>query len=967
MISETLAENNPLLMAFVESHLSIDILDTEIHIKNYSIFRSDRNERSHGGVINYIREDIAATTKELLAYSNDMCEVLCLELKEANTIVMTVYRPPNCFQSRFQDVMEKINEIMEPYRHSSLEKVILGDFNFPGINWNNDTICGNDKLQAQLLLDFMDNHNFMQHIKEPTRKNNILDLVMTQNQTLVHNYEILKTALSDHNLIFIDTYINAEKENDGRDKKTSRFQKNNFSNLNFHSKKTDWEELKFKLQAVRWADEMTPKNLDEMTKFLIEKCLEFSKEETPKRQTKKPKSIPRDRNILMKQRKKIINQISKASRTEFKADLQDKIVEIEKKLLLSFSNEEINEENKAIAIIKSNSKYFFSYAKKKQKTKAKIGPIVRDSGDLITEDAGIAKALKLQYEKAFSSPISDKVIQDPNTFFEGVNGLSDFEFTAKDVEEAIATIPTNSAAGPDEFPAILLKKCKEELSHPIYIIWKRSLDSGVIPDILKNGIVTPIHKGGSRGIPANYRPVVLTSFLIKIFEKIVKAKIFEYLHQNTIIKSKQHAYLLGKSCLSNLINHYEQILDILEEGKNADVVYLDFAKAFDKVDHGLLLHKLKLCGIGGKVGIWIHSFLDNRHQQVAVNGTLSERSRIISGVPQGSVLGPLLFLIFINDIFAVTRKSSSSSFADDTKAIYAVKTIEDTKVFQSDLNLIYDWAATNNMSFNESKFVALRYGNDKEIKEQTCYITGDGKTEITETKQTRDLGIIMSDSAKFTDHINKVAKEAKRLSGWILRTFKSRDITCMLTLYKSLILPKMEYCCQLWNPASIGEIETLESIQRSFTSKILSINNKNYWERLESLKMYSLQRRRERYCIIYIWKMLEGIVQNDIIFVQAAATRGRTVYIKGPISNIQSIRTLRMDSFCRKGPKMFNSLPAYLRDMTLCSVEVFKKALDNFLLKIEDKPPINSYPSTWPHYNKLENLLKTNNVVPSQR
>ena len=216
----------------------------------------------------------------------------------------------------------------------------------------------------------------------------------------------------------------------------------------------------------------------------------------------------------------------------------------------------------------------------------------------------------------------------------------------------------------------------------------------------------------------------------------------------------------------------------------------------------------------------------------------------------------------------------------------------------------------------------------------------------------------MSNSATFKSHIENVVKEGKRLSGWVLRTFRTRERICMLTLWKSFILPKLEFSCQLWNPHQISEIEDLDGLQRSFTSKIYGMEEKSYWQRLTELNLYSLQRRRERYCIFYIWKILEGLVPNEIgLTLSQIKSRGRSCYIEGPKTNCASLKTIRGNSFGRTGPKMFNCLPAYIKNISSCPFEKFKKEVDKFLVKIEDTPPTNSYCSTWPHYNRLENLV----------
>ena len=234
--------------------------------------------------------------------------------------------------------------------------------------------------------------------------------------------------------------------------------------------------------------------------------------------------------------------------------------------------------------------------------------------------------------------------------------------------------------------------------------WRKNLDTGSIPDIFKTADIAPLHKGGSKATPKNYRPIALTSHIIKTFEKVLRTAISTHLETHNLHNPGQHDFRAGRSCLSQLLDHYDRILEEVEIKQNVDVIYTDFAKAFDKCDHGVIAHKLKKNGITGKLGRWIHNFLINRNQAVVVNHTKSSNSIVKSSVPQGTVLAPLLFLILISDIDNNTRHSVVTSFADDTKISTKISTVEDTENLQSDLNEIFRWAKDNNMQFNEEKF-----------------------------------------------------------------------------------------------------------------------------------------------------------------------------------------------------------------------------------------------------------------------
>ena len=192
------------------------------------------------------------------------------------------------------------------------------------------------------------------------------------------------------------------------------------------------------------------------------------------------------------------------------------------------------------------------------------------------------------------------------------------------------------------------------------------MKAGRFPTNLKNGYVAGIHKGGDKDIPANYRPIVLTSHISKILERLVRMDMVQYLDENQLWDSRQHRSRRGRSTLSQLLLHYDGIIQAMEQGKNLVVIYLDFAKAYDRVDHSVLIGKIKALGFEAKIGEWISTFLIERTQSVKIDGTLSEAKMIWSGVPQGSVLGPILFLIFIADI-GMASNAVSWIYVDDSK------------------------------------------------------------------------------------------------------------------------------------------------------------------------------------------------------------------------------------------------------------------------------------------------------------
>ena len=367
--------------------------------------------------------------------------------------------------------------------------------------------------------------------------------------------------------------------------------------------------------------------------------------------------------------------------------------------------------------------------------------------------------------------------------------------------------------------------------------------------------------------------------------------------------------------------------------------------AFDVVDHHILLHKLKTCGIIGKLGI--NNFISDRKQSVSVNQKQSRSETVTSGVPQGSVLGPILFLIMISDIDTEVIKSTVSSFADDTKVSHIVQMRQDCIDLQTSLDTIYKWSDKNNLKFNSLKFQALRYGQNKDT-EDFNYVTPTGN-DIPNEHTVKDLGIYMSQNMKFHDHIETIASKCRSMSGWILRTFATREATSMRKLFNSLLLPRIDYCSQLWTPHLVTEWNKLESIQRRFTSRISGYESLDYWSRLRKLKQFSLQRRAERYKILYCWKIIEKLAPNlatNKIEIKLNQRRGRYCIIPKLNKSHKcsaKINTIRENSFSVQGPKLFNCLPMEIRNISGVSVDTFKHHLDKLLTRVPDQPGVPGY------------------------
>jgi hypothetical protein len=486
---------------------------------------------------------------------------------------------------------------------------------------------------------------------------------------------------------------------------------------------------------------------------------------------------------------------------------------------------------------------------------------------------------------------------------------------------------TSKSPGPDNLHPMLIFHLREQLALPLSLIFTKSLEEHKLPAQWKEANVTAIFKKGNRKQAGNYRPISLTSILCKIFESILRDNIVNYMETNKLFTEFQHGFRKGHSCVTQLLEIIDSWNDLLEQGNNVDVIYLDFQKAFDTVPHRRLLGKMRSYGICQQVLGWVESFLAGRRQRVTLGKTQSNWQDVISGVPQGSGLGPVLFLIFINDLPEVVH-NLIKLFADDTK-IYAVANNENQRQdLQEDLAELCKWSDRWKLKFNASKCKIMHFGcNNNQYK---YYMSSErqANTQIEIIKEEKDLGVIFDPSLKFSAHIAKCAAKANSMLGLINRTFSFIDKEMFLTLYKTLVRPHMEYASSVWYPWLKKDIKILERVQKRATKIMDSIKHLSYSDRLRTLGLPTLEYRRKRFDMIQVYKILNNIdhienSENLLKLVDISKTRGHTLKLHKKICRTER----RKNTFFFRVIDIWNSLSdEVVRSKTL---NEFKTSLNN--------------------------------------
>ena len=568
--------------------------------------------------------------------------------------------------------------------------------------------------------------------------------------------------------------------------------------------------------------------------------------------------------------------------------------------------------------IKTAPKKFWSYVKSRTKTRSKIPTLRKIDGTCATDAKDKAETLNDFFINNFTEErLDDLPAIDENNIPDC--RLDSFTIPPEVVLEKLMALKQDKTPGPDGWHPFLLKGIANCIYIPLAILFQKSLDEGVVPNQWLEACVTAIHKKGLKSAFQNYRPVSMTSIICKLMESIVRDKIVGYMMENNLISNKQHGFVPNRNCMSNLLTCLEHWCQFVEDGCPIDVIYTDFARAFDRVPHKRLLQKMKSLGITGSTLNWVKAFLTGRRQQVCVDGEYSQWGGVKSGIPQGSVLGPILFILFINDMPDVCT-SVCQLFADDAKIYRKVSTQAECDALQDDIKSLHDWSTTWQLLFNLDKCKVLHIGRNNMRNEYR--MNGKLLEAITEEK---DLGVLIDNELKFHKQTAAAVKKANSVLGVIKRTFAKRDEKTFPLLYKTLVRPHLEYGNVVWGPLYQEDIKAVEKVQRRATKIVPGLGNMSYTDRLHHLKLPSLTHRRRRGDMIYTYKILTGkmdVRRDDFFKISNLATRGHNL----KLCKQRAMKFTTRTAFSNRIINDWNALPSYVVEAD--TVNEFKSSLD---------------------------------------
>ena len=921
-LSKLISDQNPDIICLVETKTSPEDANDHIYdCENYEIFRKDRaNQKGPGGgVCILVKKSLKVSDLDLISLNNHRfeesvwCEIKC---GGKPIVIGSVYRKPSSSKDNNKLLLDLFS-VCNTYSNRA-QIFICGDFNYGAIDWENNLVDrhGQHVGDAAEFLDMYNDHFFHQHVDDWTHNRGAenpsrLDLIFSNNEHDVENLQYGAPLGNSHHSVLICNLVVEGNAVDIVDE-----------SMRYSHHKGDYIKASSLFNSTNWDDCIPDTEPSQMYTKFSDLCARVIEECVPKYYMKSGVRRPKWMTT------EVFNQLSAKERAwkrlrSRKTSIRQENYRLERNKATELVRKAKRDYEKALLLdIKKNKKRFWSYIRSKTKVKDSILRVTNNVGLLTDNDSDTANVVNETFTSVFTKENPNGALPTTDYNYSGTF-LTFIDITEEMVMKVLDRLDVNKSAGPDGITNRLLKMCKDALVKPLTKIFRKSIEMGIVPSAWKEANVSPLFKKGIKTDPLNYRPVSLTSVVGKVFETIVRDALVKHVTENSIIKIQQHGFMKKKSTLTNLLEYLEALTFAHSAGTPIDVNYLDCRKAFDTVPHQRLALKLESLGIKENVLKWIKDFLLNRKQRVIIRGSVSEWLSVDSGVPQGSVLGPILFLIYINDLVE-GLECPILLFADDAKIYKEITCQADVETLRRDMKRIEAWSEKWLLTFNEDKCATMHIGHNNP---KESYLINN--KVLNESKLEKDLGVFVSCDLKPSQHVAKVAARANRIIGLMKKNFDFLDEETILSIHCSMIRPILEYAVQSWCPYLAKDIEELEKVQHRVTKLVPGLYDTPYEERCRKLKLPTLKQRRERGDLIEVYKILrghEGTDYNKFFKLRTSSTRGhnwkleKREHVHGkPREGWFSIRVVNP----------WNDLPPHVVDSP--TISTFKTNLDKHL------------------------------------
>lgn len=840
------------IVALTETWLNETIYSAEFNFKDRTTFRKDRDrivtgKSQGGGVLLAVKNNLIVDEARVL---DDDQEALCIRIRlDSNHLlyVVVVYITPNSPSIVYDHFFEKIEKFLADRLRS--ECIIIGDFNIP--SYVDRLSCNNN---LNVLRGFLAFNDLIQLNQVKNLNDVILDLVIA-------SFDNVRVDRSDDCVLPVDSHhpclcVTINTRTPIQYCKVVSTTKFNFKKANFLLmyellKNQNWDIID-EISDVNVAMDLFYSILDSIFVKCVPKSTQIDKKYPVWFNNEIIKLIKLKHSYFLKS-KRYKSQYWKSKYIALRSTIKLKIKLNHTKYLYDIERS-----------LKSNPKFFWSYVKSLKDNHDILDEMVFENQTYsgtqsITE--GFAKFFKSVY------------INDPDVTCNTTNSMSFFcqkEISIEMIKVALKKVKPNKAIGPDGTPAYILKGCSDHFLKPLHALFNLILRTSTYPDKWKISKVIPIFKNGSREEIKNYRPISIVCAVSKIFEVIIYDMLFNEVSNR--ITSCQHGFLPKKSTMTNLISFCQYVHEALNSKSQVDVIFMDMEKAFDRVRHCIILRALNDLEVPTYLVNLIQSYLNQRHQYVEVKGCKSAVYKSTSGVPQGSNLGPLLFLTTINSIINKLENAKGLLFADDFKCFFQVSSIADCVMLQNDFCNVANWCNDNQFNLNVSKCSCMSFTlNNNAI--QFNYTLSD--VALNRVNMQKDLGIIFDSALSFSKHVVSKIESAQKIAGFIARNTKDFSVDVSLHLFDSLVAPILEYGSIIWSPQYNVWLALLESVQRKFLKSMYFRKHGVYppigYENSQLLREFnrlSLEHRRIKIVLCMMFKLLKGNIDSPDILSQ---------------------------------------------------------------------------------------------------
>ena len=838
----TLQLNKIDFVAVTETWLNAAVKTTELFDSSYQVYRKDRYDKRGGGILLAFKNWLKVTLRDdLISDSVVHNEILVVDIlceKLGKIGLLLCYRPPSDFSDEF---LSNLRISLHRCSEANFKNLcLLGDLNMPNIDWNRMVPSRYSAFDTEICNLFQELNLIQSNFNPSTKHGNILDVILTTFPQRIFNVHCEEDVIdSDHYSLFFSMAVEVLAKSKVVNRLVYDYKRTNFIDLNSKISVFDLDVI---------CDECS-NDIDQLVCKWTAKIKSYIKAYVPFIKSKNLTSHPWiDCDIKhLSNRKETARRKAKNSNSEQHWAKYRQFRNMLKTAITRNYNQYLSREASEIT---KNPKRAWNLIHTKTKNK-RLPNIMHLDDQVASNPNQVANLFNDYFYSTFTPPAQN--LDMPNISTRNNQGLFNLIFTPDDIVTVLKNLNIAKASGHDGLDARILKECANVLAPSLTRIFNYSIQLCKFPKSWKQANVIPVYKSGNIQDVRNYRPISLTCVVSKVFERCVYNKIAPHLIEQ--IHNLQHGFMKGFSTTTQLLQVYDEINAIIDNRGQVDTVFLDFSKAFDSIPHDLLIHKIQTFGIDGKLHLWLKDYLSNRQQRVVIEGEKSVFVPVLSGVPQGSILGPLLFLLYINDLPSVISHSSKMAlYADDAKLYRPIETLSDSLSLQSDLDNIIEWSKSWQLKFNLKKCSIITFSRKR--NNIHFYYNMNGFV-LKHEQSIKDLGVTVESDLSWDKHIESVVKKAYNVLWFLKRTLRNSVNSSVKSIfYTSLVRPHLEYGSIIWSVITKKNLKLLERVQRQATNYIIGNSGLDYKSRLKICDMLPLSYRREILDINFLYRSI---------------------------------------------------------------------------------------------------------------